>query len=69
MECLIKKVNGFYPLTIFAKKSIFDVWQGFEYASGLFKLFCHGFKRDTREGWYMPNWLEYWLQTKKFRLF
>ena len=37
--------------------SILDIWQGSEYASGSLKLFCRGFKRDTREGWYMPNWL------------
>ena len=37
-----KKVNGFYPLTIFAKHSILDVWQGSEYASGLLKLLCRG---------------------------
>ena len=24
---------------------------------------------DTRKGWYMPNWLYYSLQTKKFPLF
>ena len=32
MECLTKKVNDFQPLTIFAKNSILDVWQGSEYA-------------------------------------
>ena len=41
--------NDFQLLTIFAKHSILDVWQGSEYASGLLKLFCPGFKKDTRE--------------------
>ena len=50
IERLIKKVNRFKPLTIFTKQSILDVWQGFGYVSGSLKLFCHGFKRDTREG-------------------
>ena len=36
-------------MTIFAKQSILDVLQGSEYASGLLKLFCPGFKRDTQE--------------------
>ena len=50
-------------MTIFGKHFILDVWQGSEYASGLFKLFCRGSKRDTQEGWYMPNWLSYSLRT------
>ena len=29
-------------MTIFAKHSILDVWQGSEYASGLLMLLCHG---------------------------
>ena len=33
MECLEKVVNGFELLTIFAKLSILDVWQGSEYGS------------------------------------
>ena len=33
MELFSKKVNGSQPLNIFAKHSISDVWQGFEYAS------------------------------------
>ena len=28
-------INSFYPLTNFAKCSILDVWQGFEYASDM----------------------------------
>ena len=52
---LKQKVNGFYLLTISAKHSILDVWQGSDYASGLFKLFCCGSKRDTPKNWYMPN--------------
>ena len=34
MEIFAKIVNGFQPLTIFAKSSILDVLQGSEYASG-----------------------------------
>ena len=34
IESFAKIVNGFMPLTIFAKRSILDVWQGSEYASG-----------------------------------
>ena len=49
MECFTKKVNNFYPSTIFAKHSILYVWQSSEYSSGLLKLFWRGFKRDTRE--------------------
>ena len=29
----MKIVNGFQPLTIFAKSTILDVWQGYEYTS------------------------------------
>ena len=57
MECLTKKVNGFKPVTSFAKHSILDAWHDSKYVSGLSKLFCPGSKRDTREGWYMPKWL------------
>ena len=32
MECWAKRINGLKPLTIFAKGSILDVWQGSEYA-------------------------------------
>ena len=39
MKCLTKKVNSFYPMTIFAKNSILDASQCSEYASGLLKLF------------------------------
>ena len=35
MKCFAKTVNGFYPLTIFAKHAIVDVWQSFEHASEL----------------------------------
>ena len=35
MKCFAKTVNGFYPLTIFAKHAILDVWQSFEHASEL----------------------------------
>ena len=34
MESFAKIVNGFKPLTIFAKLSILDVWLGSEYTSG-----------------------------------
>ena len=33
MEHFAKIVNGFQALTIFAKHSILDVWQGSEYVS------------------------------------
>ena len=33
MERFVKTLNGFQPVTFFAKHSILDVWQGFEYAS------------------------------------
>ena len=36
-------------LTLFSKHSIFQNTQFSEYTSGLFKLFCLGSKRDTRE--------------------
>ena len=42
-------------MTISAKHSILDIWQGSDYASGLLKLFCCGSKRDTPENWYMTN--------------
>ena len=35
MEYLLKKKNSPYPLTIFAKHSILDVWQRSEYTSVL----------------------------------
>ena len=41
--------NDFQLLSIFAKQSILDVWQGSEYASRLLKLFCPGSKRDTQK--------------------
>ena len=33
MEFFVKKVNSFQPLTILAKSSILDIWQGSEYVS------------------------------------
>ena len=35
LERFEKIVNGLKPLTIFAKRSILDVWQGSGYASGV----------------------------------
>ena len=32
MERFVKIVNGYKPLTVFAKRSILDVWQCNEYA-------------------------------------
>ena len=32
-ELLAKVVNGFQPLTVFARNSVLDVWEGSEYAS------------------------------------
>ena len=49
MKCFTKKVKSFSLLTIFAKHSILDIWQGSEYASGLLKLFSQISKRDTLE--------------------
>ena len=34
MERFAKIINSFQPLTTFAKRSILDVWQGSEFASG-----------------------------------
>ena len=36
MKFLRKIVNGFYPLNIFTKNFILDVWQGSDYASLIF---------------------------------
>ena len=33
MECFEKIVNTFHQLTILAKRSILDVWQGLKYVS------------------------------------
>ena len=33
MECFVKMLNGFWPLTLFGKHFILDVWQGSEYDS------------------------------------
>ena len=38
MEPFGKIIKNFLRLTIFAKSSILDVWQGSEYASGIFSL-------------------------------
>ena len=54
-----KKGNRFKLLNIFTKQSILYIWPSSQYASGSLKLFCCGFKRDTREGWSMPNWLNF----------
>ena len=32
MEFYAKIINGFRPFTIFAKSSVLDVWEGFEYS-------------------------------------
>ena len=32
VDSFLKIVNGWKPFTIFVKRSILDVWQGFEYA-------------------------------------
>ena len=43
MEGFGKIVNGWKPLTIFVKRSILNVWQGFEYASELvWNVICGG---------------------------
>ena len=45
------------------------VWKDAEYAYGLLKLLCHGFKRvDTWEGWYMPIWLSIHSKLRIFSL-
>ena len=46
MERFAKIVNGFLRLTIFAKRSIFDVWKGCEYASELVGAFH--FKQELK---------------------
>ena len=38
MKCLTKKVKGFSHWPFSQKNFILDIWQGSEYASGLFKL-------------------------------
>ena len=38
MESFPKIVNSFQLLTLFAKSSILDAWQGSEYASAISKL-------------------------------
>ena len=49
-------------MTIFPKYFILDVWQGCQYALDT------QIHRDTHEGWYIPNWLQYPHQTKNFPL-
>ena len=56
----------FYLLTIITKHSILDVWQGSEYASGLFKLFCHHSKRDTQESQIYANVMIVWTPNLEF---
>ena len=46
MKCL-EKVHSSQPLPIFAKHSIVDASHSPDCASGLLKLLCCGFKRDT----------------------
>ena len=35
---LKETVEGFEPLTIFTKRSMLDIWQGFEYASAVISV-------------------------------
>ena len=44
MECFEKIVDGFELLTIFAKRSILDVWQASEYGSAADTYFNLGKK-------------------------
>ena len=44
MELFVKIVNDLKPLTIFAKRSVFGVWQNCEYASDIDFRFCIGFR-------------------------
>ena len=44
MECFEKIVEGFEPLTVFAKRSILDVWQGSVYTSAVDAYFNLGKK-------------------------
>ena len=39
MECFAKKASGYKHLTIFAKRFILDVSQGFEYAFGVIYIY------------------------------
>ena len=41
---LKETVEGFEPLTIFTKRSMLDIWQGFEYASAANAYFSIGKK-------------------------
>ena len=60
MECLTKKVNGFQPF------DMFDMMLNIPLDS----LSCFAVVlRETRERWYMPNWLQYPLQIRIFPLF
>ena len=44
MERFEKKIEGFEPLIIFAKRSILNFWQGSEYASAADAYFVLGKK-------------------------
>ena len=45
VEIFAKIVNGFCQLTIFSKRSILDVWQGSEYASGMSLRVTTGYEK------------------------
>ena len=47
MEFSAKIVNGIQPLTIFAKSSVLEVWQGSEYDSELEVIYFHSSKIYT----------------------
>lgn len=56
MELFVKITNSFKPLIIFAKRSILDVWLGFEYKSGV-SASKHLFKAETVGKKYIAiNW-------------
>ena len=62
MEALAKELMAFSHL-LFLQTLHLRCLGGFDYASGLLRLLCHGCKRDTWEDWYMPNKLtpNYWI--------
>ena len=43
MELFVKIVDGWRPIAIFAKSSIWDAWQGSEYASRVTWFVCFRF--------------------------
>ena len=43
MESFVTAVNGFYPLTIFAKLFILDIYEGPGYSFVVFVVFCPDF--------------------------